>query len=878
MGNFNLVAYLQSMQTEISKLNAKVSSLDYINFNVPRSDTSGTLSSNTRTTNTSCRVITGAVVDAMAVVGWYNVQIDDAGFIPCELISEISNGVVGARRVGTLFPGALVYVVVNNGLATGVILGTYQGPSTGFDLYAHDYISQASTNSLNNDGFLPKYTDIQTPRLIKFAKGSPVDETSIGEWGRMTESGTGLFIDSFMAFLRADENCGFWAFWHDQLARMHGHNLQIRSQAVDIYSFDDEDELSVITGFSPYLWESLGGVSPGKLSSSNALTQEALSEFAPTDLLVKGQVPFRRLTRFDGFLGQGFKQQLKLLPQNPVTTVYSLPNPVVSPVVWEEQLALDGNYHMVSSQGIMIAHVPTFSGPVQIKNPEDATGDGRVNGYIPGGYVASGSSNQKIKEGVNNATSVPGTGIALLADDELAYGMKWRSGHPFYYHNKDWVTPPYAVPENLYGYNNLSNDHYLNKPAPEKLKVDHRQEANYHPTLSFVSILRDGTVVIAGPAGEEIRMGGGSIEISCPGDIQLRPGRSLVTLAGRDAIIRANGSAEISASTEDVRIKAERNMQVLAGNSGQGGLLLESKGVYLDQDFTNPGTEVVSNGVIIKSPSYISCLSTNIYMKAGAGSDNGIITLDAAEGKGIITTNAYGIYNYVSNAVVDYFGQPGKVKTMNYYTAEATSISGNFTSMGQSEAWFAGGAVFGSSVFIINGDIATEESTGRLQSVNVEGKKFINNKYEEIKKLGSADMKAGDALYKAQFTELLYSDRRIGNTKTIKSVGFSFRSTDQCKASKFMLFESRWAQRARVNGEVTDMWTEKSVMSNGNKTYPYPGKDAWTGDTYRKINATLYTKGSNGLGPVPAGPDYENAAATGQIDSTSPDSSYPVIY
>ena len=131
MGNFNLVAYLQSTQTEISKLNAKVSSLDYINFNVPRSDTSGTLSSNTRTTNTSCRVITGAVVDVMAVVGWYNVQIDDAGFIPCELISEISNGVVGARRVGTLFPGALVYVVINSGLATGVILGTYQGPSTG---------------------------------------------------------------------------------------------------------------------------------------------------------------------------------------------------------------------------------------------------------------------------------------------------------------------------------------------------------------------------------------------------------------------------------------------------------------------------------------------------------------------------------------------------------------------------------------------------------------------------------------------------------------------------------------------------------------------------------------------------------------------------
>lgn len=876
---FNLISYLKSLEAEIAKLDARISGVDYTNHNVPRKDPSGTLSSNMLTHNVSCRIVSGVVVDSMANVGWYNVQIDDSGFLPCELLSELSNGMVGAKRVGTLSPGALVYIIVNNTLTTGVILGTYQSYTVGLNADTHDYISQASTNSLNNDGFSAKYTS-QNPKLMTFSRGSPIDETSIGEWGRLTESGTGLFVDPFMAFIRSDENCGFWAFWHDQLARIHGHNLQIRSQALDIYSFDDEDELSVITGSSPYLWESLGGLTPGKLSSSrtDADTQGKHSEFAPTDLLIKGQTPFRRLTRFDGFLGQGFKQQLKLLPQNPVTTVYSLPNPVVSPVVWEEQLALDGNYHMVSSQGIMIAHVPTFSGPVQIKNPEDATGDGRVNGYIPGGYVASGSSNQKIKEGVNNATSVPGTGIALLADDELAYGMKWRSGHPFYYHNKDWVTPPYAVPENLYGYNNLSNDHYLNKPAPEKLKVDHRQEANYHPTLSFVSILRDGTVVIAGPAGEEIRMGGGSIEISCPGDIQLRPGRSLVTLAGRDAIIRANGSAEISASTEDVRIKAERNMQVLAGNSGQGGLLLESKGVYLDQDFTNPGTEVVSNGVIIKSPSYISCLSTNIYMKAGAGVDYGTITIDAAEGKGVVTTNAASVYNYVSREVVDYFGQPGKVKALNIYTADRTIVAGNFESLGQSEAWFAGGAVFGSNVYIINGDIATEESTGQLQGLGVEGKKIISKIYEDIKKANSDAAKAGDAVYKNQFTELLYADRRIGNSNTIKSIGFSFRSTDQCKASKFMLFESRWAQRARVNGEVTDMWTEKSVMSNGNKTYPYPGKDAWTGDTYRKINATLYTKGSNGLGPVPAGPDYENAAATGQIDSTSPDSGYPVIY
>jgi len=872
-GNFNLVAYLQALEQEIRKLSARISGVDYSNHDVPKKDTFGTLSSNLRTNDKSCRIVTGAVVDSMSVLGWYSVQLDDAGFIPCELISDMSNGAVGARRVGTLSPGVLVYVLLNPTLTSGTILGTYQSASVGLDGDTHDYISQAATNTPSVDGFSTNYAS-SFIKLAKFARGSPIDETSIGEWGRLTESGTGIFVDSFMSFLRADENCGFWAFWHDQLARMHGHNLQIRSQAMDMYSFNDEDELSVITGVSPYLWESLGGFTPKKLSEKrdSTIVQLTQSEFAPTDLLTKGQVPFRRLTRFDGFLGQGFKQQLRIPPPNSQNIVYSLPNPVNSPVVWEEHLALDGNYHMVSSQGIMIAHVPTFSGPTQLKNPEDATGDSRANGYVPTG------TGQKIKEGLDGAAVIPGTGISLLADDELAYGIKWRSEHPFYYHSKDWTTLPNFTSENIYGYNGLTANHYLEKPEPEKLRVDHRQEANYHPTLSFVSILRDGTVVIAGPAGEEIRMGGGSIEISCPGDIQLRPGRSLVTLAGRDAIIRAKGNAEISASTEDVRIKAERNMQILAGNSGVGGLLLESKGLSIDQNFTKTGTEVISNGVIIKSPSYVSCLATNIYMKAGAGTSYGTITLDAAEGKGVVSTNASVVYNYVANAVVDYFGQPGKVKAVNYYTEDRTVIAGNLISLGSSESWFAGGGVFSSSVFIINGDIATENSTGMLPSINTEFKKTIKQEYEKIKKFNKTVTKDGNTTYKTQFTELLYSDNRIGNSKTIKSMGFSFRNTAQCKASKFMLYESRWAQRARLSGEVTDVWTEKPVKANENKTYPYPGEDAWTKDTYRKIDATLYTNNAQGLGPIPAGPDYENASAEGTTENTTPNGNYPVIY
>jgi hypothetical protein len=108
-------------------------------------------------------------------------------------------------------------------------------------------------------------------------------------------------------------------------------------------------------------------------------------------------------------------------------------------------------------------------------------------------------------------------------------------------------------------------------------------------------------------------------------------------------------------------------------------------------------------------------------------------------------------------------------------------------------------------------------------------------------------------------------------------MGFSFRSTAQSRVSDFMLYESRWAQRARMNNQSTNVWVEKPVQANENKTYPFPGEDAWTGQSYRKINTSLYVKGNNGLGPIPAGPDYEQASLAELPEAVTADGNYPVI-
>lgn len=887
MAKFNIVAELQHVYAELAKLTSKVHGADYVNKNAPKKDPSGQLNQNRFNTDYSCRVTTGFVIDSIAPFGWYNVQLDDSTYLPCGMVSEVASGKTGVKRVGVLQPGERVIVVVPSSVSTGYILGASPGYDVGLVRGTHDYISQASTNTVASDGLIGHYANLAKPKLLQFSNHSPVDETSLGEWGRMAETGVGVFVDPFMAYLRSDENCGFWAFWHDQLARMHGHNLQIRSPGMDIYSFDDESELSVITGYAPYLWEALGGLTPAELTSfrTQAEVQTKGSQFATVDMATLGQVPFHRLRRFDGYLGQGFKQQLKLPPQNTTNKIFSLPVPMLSQTVWEEHLALDGNYHMVSSQGIFLAHVPPFSSPIQTKTPENGTGDSRFNnGYVAGGYNPNGSSPHVISTGPINTPILPGTGSALNADDELAYGLKWRSAHPFVYHQKDWTNPADTVKEVPQGFSALKGKHYLEKPAPLKGVVDHRQtNADYHPTLSFVSILRDGTVVIAGPAGEEIRMGGGSIELSCPGDIQLRPGRNLVTLAGRDAITRARSNVELSSSEESVRIKSEYSLELLAGNSGRGGLILESRSASPAQDFSNTGSDAISSGITLKSQGFVSCVGTDVFVRAGLQGRVGNITLDASKGKGAITAVASQISNYVTSHVADYFGEPGKVTSSNYYSANTTIVASSLQVM-TGTSIFGGGAYFKGSVAIVNGTVIAEfakQTNYMLPELKNESKKQADEEFVNLGNRKKLVNDGGTNYYKQELTNRVYLDKYFGNDKTIATTSFSFRTTAQCKATDFMLFESRWAQRARANGETVKTWEEKSVAVNEVASYPYPGSFAWLGKTYRKVDSTLYTKGSEGFGPKDPATQWRAYEAAGNPSNLPeplvPNKQYPVI-
>jgi hypothetical protein len=405
--------------------------------------------------------------------------------------------------------------------------------------------------------------------------------------------------------------------------------------------------------------------------------------------------------------------------------------------------------------------------------------------------------------------------------------------------------------------------------------VDEREkQAEFHKTLSFLSILRDGTVVIAGPGGEEIRMGGGNVEISCPGDIQLRPGRSCVTLAGRDAIVRANKSVEISANTEDVRIKSDRNMQLLAGNSGVGGMLIESKSIGELQDYSKVGNEVVSNGITLKSKSFVSCLGMDVYLRSyDAGYGFGQVIIDAAAGEGSIVTTARDTLNYNVTGLYQYFGPTDAPTGVNQYTDQISKLSGGLTCSYGVAAYINGGLVTKGSIAIVDGHVASTADTPFVGTLKGESLDQVRASFEDLAQQEQTAKEQASDFYETSLTERIHGDNRVGNEKVLKQMGFSFRTSDQYRAGGFTLFESRWAQVARTTSQSSTYWQEKIVKANEQSTMPYPGFEAWTSQSgYCKVDNKLYIN----TGPLPTGKVYEEAPSS-ELQKSAAENSYPVI-
>jgi hypothetical protein len=162
---------------------------------------------------------------------------------------------------------------------------------------------------------------------------------------------------------------------------------------------------------------------------------------------------------------------------------------------------------------------------------------------------------------------------AAAALDGQAYGSNWEAYAGFVHHEKDWHLPEEAALASATGlkgtarlpFADLAGRYSMAPPAPGRLKVDHRYDrVDYYPTYSYFELLDDGGLVMGCGFGSEVRATGGNLDLSCPGDINLLPGRRLVVKAGRDAIIAARETIDLSTTEKNVRVHSGRSMELAA--------------------------------------------------------------------------------------------------------------------------------------------------------------------------------------------------------------------------------------------------------------------------------------------------------------------------
>lgn len=817
---------------------------------------------------------TGRVVDYVSHANTYKVQVEYNHTVWAA--SMVSTGLqpFGARQLNTYPVGAWVLCMQHPFMPWTWIVGALPDFLTNPTMGTSDRIVQGGRSGQLADAAHAYHTDMTSHPVDNWAAGRPRDGTSAGEWGAINEHGMRVFLDGYMAALAADETTGVWAFYHDQLLRVAGHNFQLRTGVRESEDVDDQGELSSYSGLTPYAWERMGTWSRTAQVVQADLPPAADDTAAAVEPYYADQQAFGRLLEFEGYLGQLKKTMVVLPPVSGAERLrYSDRRDLDA--VFDQTVAMNGAFNLRSAKRISIRKRPCIPAPKQMQKPESPLGD-QPSVYRHAGNAGLGSGPAHVLPG---EPAVPGAFVthgcmhrAASASEHGAFVFNWEGSHQFYYHSADWYLPDEGTSARLRvtqvppAFQALAVTQYLDAPSPETVPVDHRSAAKYWPNESGIDFLDDGGVVLFDGFGGEIRMTGGSIFISAPGDVFLQPGRNVNLWAGRDVIAKAADCVDVTASCGDVRVKAENNLLMLGGNNSVGGVVIESRATCAAFNYA-PGSAAVFSGVTLKAEhSNIAFYGRNVLTKALPDADGtgGRVETDAGEA-GVLRTHGTYHERFIGQAAFDFFVAPGTcdVAGANEWWAEHAALGCNLSVSGRTDL---GACLRVNDWIMTSGHIATALATDNNGLVNQLSDVAAQVLEDEFAYLEDREF----YLYGTAIEECTNSSSQGAFDPDYAHVGFNLRTDNQYRGGyglstgdspgpDFYIYESRWQQMARYGAGAPKVWTEPGVFDpNGATQYPYPGKHAWTGASgYRMIAPTMFDM-INGVSQ-PRGPLYESA-------------------
>jgi hypothetical protein len=825
----------------------------------------------------------GVIVDSCALTYTYKVQVEKGHpTITAVQLCQTSLGAFGCRQLNTLTPGTGVWLLLHEKSYYGVIIGVQPDPMTQAQRSLVDALS-LTTRWRVDEAHRRPLKMVGGGGVTDWTAGRPFDITTGGEAGWITETGLRISLDSFLAQLAVDETTGVFAFYHDQLLRLAGYNLQEWTAGAAREAFDDQGEYDEVRGCTPYPWEAFGAFTPTSQAIrqlKDTETQQETPWYGPWEPSQDTQKPFYRLQEFDGYLGQGGDRRVCAPHQNTAVNLYGDSPPQLAGLA-QAHWTLAGRHMLASAKGISLTKRLLLPMPQQLVPPADPTGDTAKN-YRPAGIGSAGKAHV-VTGDIQTTSAYPVMERLAGLFDLHAYIFNWEATHPFYYHAKDWELPEeskinYVTPQNQVtpAFGSLDSQQWLNAPTPQTVKVDHRYgNVSYYPNTAGLDIMEDGGVCIYDGFGGEIRMGGGSIMISCPGDIWLKPGRNVNAWTGHDVVLRANNSVDVSATSHDVRIKAENNIQVLAGNSGTGGVLIESRAEGPVYDFSQQGEDIVTSGIMLRTPSSdVVAWAANIYLRTGgaAGLEDGVICLDAGQGQDQIIMNCAGLEVFcIAGVQFSFTDGNGNVQAVDQFSQADTIIAGGMTIGGNIAC--TGGMVLEGNLNLVDGYIGSPlapqnhflvgDLTGLSLSLAQQALALVEQNQQQ------ATQSAG-SIY--QFlADNFYQQNQPGDGTLISQAQFCFRTSAQYRTTQFTLFEDRWQQLSRLANQGGNTWDEVPVTFQSQPTYPHPGAGVIDQKTLLQSNFTMFDppngRDKDRTDPAYQQPSYGNFTAVTLLDS-----------
>lgn len=800
----------------------------------------------------------GRVLIALPYIHCYKIQLTGRqGVCIATSVSRGSHTPLGVKTGDVIPPNSPVLIWKPNTGGLAYILAVLPMPTMSDDYNPSDLVQQGGNSGVKKvEAYrnIPK-SSAMAHGWVSQSCGRPMDGT-IGEYVRMSETGIGLLIDSFQTYLRVNEACGLWLNYFDNYTKLAGLSLNIMSYCEHNLQFYDEGELFAMRGHATYPWEATGMYGPNeKFSKTNGAEQVQLDKqfpFALEDIADPSQTPVYRLTEHTGYVGQGFNRTLmRPASENGKRLMTSAENPDTG--LFNEMLTLDGAYGVRSAKEISLVKYPLIPNPRRKRQIEDAKGDDlkEDNNYKFSGQFGDGQDHKVLDwtgEGEYPNLLRPAGVLELITRH-----YNWKSTHPFFYHEKDYVYPEEGVSNSpltsVQFYRGRMEESYV-KVEPLKYKIDNRyQDVNYYNTMSFLSLSEDGSIVIGDGYGAQITMGGGQIRLEAGGDIMLMSGSRVVTM-GKEAIIRAKNSVDISSSEKDVRLKAENNMQLLAGNGGYGGMLIQSKGLGFQQDYEQKiGEEVVGSGITLLSKGgSVNMMTKTAYFRTGVDDGDpestGDFVLDVANGRSRFVSYALGHMHFSSEGMGLWHsptGQEVNITESNFLGPQFSKIHGP-TVMEKDVCITRGGnlgvagGVYAQGSIIALKQLACANGFAGFGDSSTNGiPEAIGTFIDEYAAFADSVTEFGPPVFNGYYTNFYWQRKAPGDTTLLSDeIDFSYRdqsskgSAYDYAVGKFFLLETRWQQLGRMGMVASgEAWTEKIVQYQGQELYPWPGKVNW---------------------------------------------------